>query len=120
MSEVTQKADYFNYVFSVVRNVIESREYKASIPDALKSINQYFPAVSYEYNKKAFENIFEVYLKSVDLIKKKEKKFMEYSQANRLDEIITEELNAFKKIKLPDETLRSMLQYIFYNKFQER
>jgi hypothetical protein len=118
MSEMTQKEDYFNYVFSVVRNVIESREYKESIADALKAINQHFPTVSYDYSKKAFENVFEVYLKSVDLIKKKEKKFWEYSQANRLDELINQELKNFKKIKLPDETLKSMLQYIFYNKFQ--
>lgn len=117
MSEVAQKEDYFNYIFSVVRNVIESREYKTSIPDALKSINQYFPSVSYEYNKQAFENVFDVYLKSVDLIKKKEKKFWEYSQANKLEDLINEELKSFKKIKLPDETLKAILQYIFYNKF---
>ena len=115
---VAQSPDYFNYILQIVRAVIEHREYKGTIPEALKSINEYFPTVSYKDNEKAFKNVFEVYLKSVELINKKEKKFREFSQANKLDAIIDQELKSFKKIEVPQDILKSMVQYIFYNKFQ--
>ncbi|OLS27558.1 MAG: hypothetical protein HeimC3_03370 [Candidatus Heimdallarchaeota archaeon LC_3] len=117
---VSQSQDYFNYILQIVRAVIEHREYKGTIPEALKSINQYFPTVSYKDNEKAFKNVFEVYLKSVELINKKEKKFWEFSQANNLDALIDQELKTFKKIDVPKEILKPMLQYIFYNKFQKQ
>lgn len=117
---VASTQDYFNYIFQIVRAVIEHREYKGNISEALKSINQYFPTVSYKDNENAFKNVFEVYLKSVELIKKKEKKFLEYSRASNLDAILDQELKAFKKIDVPEDILKSMLQYIFYNRFQSQ
>ena len=118
MSSFQQNKEYYDYVFGVVRNLIEYREYKNNIQGALESIKQNFPAVSYKDNETAFKNVFEVYLKTVDLLKKKENKIKEYRDANKLDVLIESELNTYKKIDLPPETLKSILGYIFYYKFQ--
>lgn len=112
-----QRAEYFGYIWGVIAKVIEETEFKAHIGEALKSVVEKYPTVSYKDSEKAFANVFDVYLKSVDLIKKKEKEFLKYSKENKLDSLIDAELKAYKKIDIPDQTLRQMLEYIFYHKF---
>ena len=113
-----ENIEYYNNVFRVVRNLIEYKAYKESIQDALKVLNKKYSHVSNEENETAFKTVFEVYEKSVELIKKKEKKFWRCKKSNELDALIDEEINASLYSNVPRETLKLIFNFIFYYRFE--
>ena len=102
---------YYNYIFGVVRNLIEYQEYQEKKEIALKSITKKFALVTDQENINA-------YFKSVELVRNKEKKFRKYSNENRLDLLIEDEIKNFRNLDIPTATLKLMLHFIFYQRYE--